>query len=209
MLITARFWLILWRFIRPEIEELIVYCVAVILFAVTAAYSVIVKAGSPETQDISESISLITQSFTFITNGGDVTAKLLTFGLWFIIGTFVYAITVFLISFASGTFREISVAKHYHHPQNFRSSTYWLVTTSRLSLRVAAAISLFLYTVFWCALVAPVWLASFKSIGLERFNTNAIVDCGLAIIGIGLSLHVAAILIRIMLLKSSYMRAVA
>lgn len=207
MLVTARFWLILWRYIRPEIEELIVYTIAVILFAITAAYEVIVKSENAATQDISEAIKLITDSFEFMANGGDTMAKLLTFGLWFIIGTFIYALAVFLVSFTTGALHKVSVAQNYRHPQNFRTSKYLMSSLSWLILRIAAAISLFIYTAVWCAVIAPAWLASFKGIAIEQLSTETMFDCGLAIIGIGLSLHIAAILIRLVLLKSSYMRS--
>lgn len=204
MISFGHLWRVFWRFIKPEIEEVIIYSVAVILFGIVAFYQTIIKDTTGTTQNIAEGFSLIHEKFAFITSGDDVAARVFTFGTWFIIGTVMYMIAWFLISFSGGAFHDIEVSKDYIHPRSFKKSNFWLSIMSRVILRVAAAISLFIYASIWLATLAPAWLVSYKEIFLSGANVDTIMHLLLALIGIALSLHIGAILLRVMLLRSKY-----
>lgn len=198
------FWYTLWRFVRPEIEELIIYTLVILSFIGTAYYQTIVKNVTGGSEDVSMAFALIQEQFTFLTEGDDTVAKFFTFGLWFIIGTAVYILVWFLITFSSGAFHDVEVSKSFVHPSSFKRSDYWLSIMGRVVLRGAAAFSLLFYVSLWCALIAPVWLASFKEPFITGFSLETIIDFSLALVGVALSLHIAAILLRLVLLRSSY-----
>lgn len=200
----SHFWKVLWRFIRPEIEEVIAYSSFIILFGLIAFYQAVIRDSSGTTQDISEAWSLIQEKFAFITSGDDLAARVFTFGTWFIIGTVVYMIAWFLISFSSGAFHDIEVSKDYVHPRSFDKSDYWVSILGRAVLRVTAAISLIIYISIWLATFAPTWLASFREIFLYGISVEAATDLLVAIVGIVFSLHIGTILLRVVLLRSKY-----
>ena len=201
---SAHFWRVLWRFIKPEIEETILYGVFIVLFGALAYYQTAIKDASRQSQEVSEAFSLIQDKFAFITSGDDIAARIFTFGTWFIIGTVVYMIAWFLISFFSGAFHDIEVSNDYVHPRSFNKSDYWVSIAGRVVLRVAAAISLLIYSSIWVATFAPTWLASYKEIFQAGITTNSAIGLLIAVVGIALSLHVGAILLRVMLLRSKY-----
>lgn len=200
----GHFWRVLWRFIKPEIEEVIVYSISIILFGVLAFYQTIIKDATGASREVSEAFALIHEKFEFITDGDDVAARVFTFGTWFIIGTVVYIIAWFLISFSSGAFHDIEVSKDYIHPRSFDKSDFWLSITGRVILRGAAAISLLIYSSIWLATLAPTWLASYREVFLSGITVGGAVDLLIAFVGIAFSLHIGAILLRVMLLRSKY-----
>lgn len=198
------FWRVLWRFVKPEIEEIIVYTLFVILFGVVAFYQTVVKEADGTGQNIAEGFALIQEKFAFITSGDDVAARIFTFGAWFIIGTIVYMIAWFLITFSTGAFRSIEVSNEYVHPRSFNKSDYWLSVTGRAVLRAAAAISLVIYISIWMATFAPTWLASYQEIFMYGVSVDTVLDLIAALVCIAVSLHVGAILLRVVLLRSKY-----
>ncbi len=200
----GHFWRVSWRFVKPEIEEVIVYIASIVLFGALAFYQTLVKDTAGKTQEISAAFSLIQEKFAFITNGDDTAARIFTFGTWFIIGTVVYMIAWFLISFSSGAFHDIEVSKGYVHPRSFNKSDYWLSIVGRSVLRVMAAISLLIYCSIWVASFAPAWLASYKDVFLSGISTDTVINLAIALVGIAFSLHIGAILLRVMLLRSIY-----
>lgn len=200
----GHFWKVLWRFIKPEIEEVIVYSLLIVLFVGVAFYQTVIKDASGTTQEVSEAFSLINEKFAFITSGDDIAARVFTFGTWFIIGTVVYMIAWFLISFSSGAFHNIEVSKDYVHPRSFNKSDYWLSVMSRVVLRTAAAISLVIYISIWMATLAPSWLVSFREVFLAGVSLSAATDLLIALVGIAFSLHIGAIMLRVVLLRSKY-----
>lgn len=199
----SSFWKTIGRFVRPEIEELIVYVLIIICFGITAFIQYNTQSGISSTQDISSALSLIQDRFQFLTDGDDKIAKFFTFALWFGIGTLVYVMAWFLITFSSGAFNEVRVSS-YVHPSSFDKSKYWGAVVGRVVLQAAAAISLLMYAAFWCAGIAPVWLASIKAIFIDGLSAESLGSGMLALVGIGLSLHIAAILLRLVLLRSRY-----
>jgi hypothetical protein len=201
---SAHFWRVLWRFVKPEIEETIVYCLFIILFGALAFYQTFIKDASGRTQEVSEAFSLIEEKFAFITSGDDVAARIFTFGTWFMIGTVIYMIAWFLISFFSGAFHDIEVSNDYVHPRSFDKSNYWVSIGGRVVLRVAAAISLLIYSSIWIATLAPTWLASYREIFLSGIGVESTLNLLVALVGIVFSLHIGAILLRVILLRSKY-----
>jgi hypothetical protein len=204
MISSGHFWRVLWRFIKPEIEETIVYVGCIASFVALAFYQTIVSGADETTQDVSAAFSVIKEHFAFITDGDDTAAKIFTFGTWFIIGTVVYILAWFLISFSTGAFHDIEVSKDYVHPRSFKKSNYWVTIGGRTILRVAAALSLVIYISIWLATLAPAWLASYKEIFLSGISKDATVNILIALVGTALSLHVGAILLRVVLLRSKY-----
>lgn len=195
---------VIWRFIRPEIEELALYVLILIGFIVSAFIRVNSTAPLGDSYGTTASFQLINSSLKFITDGSDTVAKLFTFGAWFAIGTTLYAIVWFLITFSNGAFKDITVASQYVHPRTFNKSSYWLAIVSRTIVRIAAAITLLLYTVFWSGVLAPAWHSSFVSVFSNGVILSEVSDLSITIIGIGLTLHVGAMLVRMILLRSRY-----
>lgn len=195
---------VLWRFIKPEIEEVIVYVVSIIGLAAIAFYQAINNGYIGQSQTISDSLDVIHSNFTFITSGGDGAAKLFTFGTWFIIGTVVYMLAWFFISFASGAFKDIEVSNTYVHPRSFNKSNFWGSIIARVALQVAAAISFILYASIWLTVFAPAWLANYRDLFLNGIGKDTLIGLLVSVVGIALTLHIGAIILRVMLLRSKY-----
>lgn len=200
---ASKMWQVIWRFIRPEIEELAIYVMVIISMGILAFYDVLVRKNPDSTGGVSEALSLVQDKFAFITSGDDVAAKIFTFGTWFVIGTALYALAWFIISFSSGAFKEVAVTRSYIHPRTFDKSNYWASVIGRVVLRTAAGVSFIIYCSIWISLLAPVWLASYTD-SFSSFSLSALGSLALTMIGIGLSLHVGAVLLRIVLLRSRY-----
>lgn len=197
------FWKTVWRFIKPETEELIAYVLTVLGF-VLLGFLRFNSSGSSNTQDVTMALSVITDRFAFLTDGDDNIAKLFTFGLWFVIGTGVYMLAWFLVTFSGGAFHDMEVSKDYVHPTSFKKSDFWTAVLGRAVLRTAAAVSLMIYIAFWIAAIAPVWLASVTSVFIQGISVEVALDALIALVGIALSVHIAAILLRFVLLRSTY-----
>lgn len=195
---------IIWRFLKPEIEELAVYIVILIGFIISGFIRAASGNASVDAYGTGAALQLIEESLQFITNGSDTVAKLFTFGTWFVIGTSLYILVWFLVSFAGGAFKEVEVSSSYMHPRTFNKSSYWLAIISRLAVQISAGITLLLYITFWCAVLAPAWHASFTGLFSNGFGGTELVDASIAAVGIGLTLHIAAIIVRLVLLRSRY-----
>lgn len=195
---------VLWRFVKPEIEEGIVYALFLVSFTAIAFYQTVVKGTDSTAQNISDSLGVINEQFAFITSGDDNIAKLFTFGTWFIIGTVVYMIAWFLISFASGAFKDIEVSNSYVHPRSFNKSNFWVSIIARIALQASAAISFIIYVSLWFSVFAPAWLADFREVFISGITGESVVNLLIAIVGIIFTLHIAAIILRVMLLRSKY-----
>lgn len=203
-MIRPTFWNVVWRFIKPELEELTVYILVVLWVAGLAFYQSVVQNVSSEYHNVSSAFSIIGDKLSFLTDNSDTTAKVFTFGLWFLIGTIVYAIVWFLISFATGAFKDYEVAETFVHPRSFAKSNYWLAVMARVGVQVSAAISLTIYISLMIAGVIPAWLASFRSVFDQGLSVDTSLDFMTALIGLAFSLHIAAILLRLVLLRSKY-----
>jgi hypothetical protein len=190
--------------VKPEIEEVVIYSLAIIIFGVIAFYETIIRGGTDTTGSISQAFSLIHDKFAFITNGDDMAAKVFTFGAWFIIGTLVYMLAWFLVSFSNGAFHDIEVSNSYVHPRSFNKSDFWASIAARVTLQVAAAISFLIYCSLWVSVLAPVWLKSAEDVFVSGITLETAKSLGLALLGIAVSLHIGAILLRVVLLRSKY-----
>lgn len=203
-MLFSHFSRVLWRFIKPEIEEVIVYAVTIIGLAGFAFYQTIIQGSVQEAQSISDSLAVIHDKFSFITSGGDSAAKIFTFGTWFIIGTVVYMVAWFLISFASGAFKDVEVSNAYVHPRSFNKSNFWVSILARIALQSAAAISFIIYSSIWLTVLAPSWLANFRDVFVNPLSMHSATTLAISIVGIILTLHIAAIIFRVILLRSKY-----
>lgn len=198
---TAR---VFWRFIRPEIEELTVYVITFLTLASIAAYQAITSDIEATASDFSTTFSIIGEKIAFITDGGTEAAQFFTFGLWFIIGTFVYALAFFVINAASGAFRDIAVSSNYVHPSTFHKSDFWFSIVARTLIRVTAAISLLFYSGMWLVSVAPGCINTMRSAINNGLSVSTVTSFMVAALSIVVSVHIAAILLRLILLRSGY-----
>lgn len=193
-----------WRFIRPEVEEVILYVLAILAFVGIAFNQTIIKGSITSAQTISGTMDVIHKQFEFITNGDDTAAKIFTFGTWFIIGTVVYILAWFLISFANGAFKNIEVSNSYIHPRSFDKSHYWVSIIARLVVQAAAGVSFIIYVSIWLSVFAPAWLTNFEKIFVEGISVDTVMGVLASTAGIIITLHIAAIIFRLMLLRSKY-----
>ena len=195
----------LWRFIRPESEELVAYLFIIFLMIGIAAYKVAVQgdAGS-DSQDIISSFQTAKDSLYGFFNQTDGWGRLFLFGFWFLIGTVTYVIAWSLITMLIDLRNDIEISASFVHPKSFHKSDYWASILSRVVLRVASGITLVFYSVFWLAAFGPVWLATIKALFSGGITSSHIIDSVSALIGIALTLHIAAILLRLTLLRAHY-----
>jgi hypothetical protein len=90
------------------------------------------------------------------------------------------------------------------HPRSFNKSNFWVSILARIALQLSAAISFIIYASIWLTVFAPAWLASHRELFTKGFSTEVLFDVLIAIIGIILTLHIGAIILRVMLLRSKY-----
>ena len=67
-----------------------------------------------------------------------------------------------------------------------------------------SGIALFFYAIFWALALAPVWLASFELALSSPLSAENAYQVFLTLVGIALTLHIGAILLRVMLLRAHY-----
>lgn len=196
----------LWRFLRPEPEELIFYLLIIFGMIGYAAYRVAIQGLSgAESYDIVTSITTAKETLFGFFNTNDSWGRFFLFGFWFLIGTVTYVIAWSIITLIVDITHDVEVSSSFVHPKSFHQSDFWLSVLSRMVLRAAAGIALVFYGVFWVAAFAPVWLASFQSLfSSGGFTSTHIADSAAALLGVALTLHLAAILLRLMLLRAHY-----
>lgn len=196
---------VIWRFLRPEVEELVGYITIVVSMVGYALYNVSVKGAiGTDSQDLLTSISSAKQSFLEFMSQSDDLGTIFIFGLWVLIGTVVYLLSWVLITILIDISRDVEVSSSFVHPRSFHQSDYWFSVIVRASIRVAAAAALVIYGSIWATSFAPVWLVSFESLFAQGMSADNILDAAAAIAGIGLTLHLAAILLRTALLRATY-----
>lgn len=195
----------LWRFIRPEPEELVAYLLIIFVMLGLAGYHVVVQGqiGS-DSQDLLASFSSVKESLFSFFNATDGWGRFFLFGFWFFIGTVTYIIAWSVITMLIDISNDIQVSSSFVHPKSFHKSDFWLSIVSRIVLRASAGITLIFYGVFWIVGFAPVWLNSFQALFSRGATASHITDFVTALIGVALTLHVGAILLRLMLLKAHY-----
>lgn len=195
----------LWRFIRPEAEELVAYLFVIFVMLGIAGYHVAIQGqiGS-DSQDLISSFSSVKESLFDFFNATDGWGRFFLFGFWFFIGTVTYVTAWSTITMIVDLSNDIQVSSSFVHPKSFHKSDYWLSILSRIILRVSVGITLVFYGVFWIVGFAPVWLHSFQALFSRGVSTGHITDFVTALIGVALTLHIAAILLRLMLLRAHY-----
>lgn len=195
----------LWRFIRPEPEELVAYLLIIFVMLGIAGYHVAFQGqiGS-DSQDLIASFSTAKESLFNFFNATDGWGRFFLFGFWFFIGTFTYIIAWSIITMIVDISNDIKVSSSFVHPKSFHQSDYWVSIMSRVILRSAAGITLVFYGVFWIVGFAPVWMDSFQALFARGTSDGHIVDFITALLGVALTLHIAAILLRLMLLRAHY-----
>ncbi len=195
----------LWRFLRPEAEELIAYTLAVVSLFGLALYRVAVqgKIGT-DSQGLISSLGDSADRFLDFLSQDPSWGRFFLFGLWFVIGTVVYFIAWALVTLVIDISRNITVSSTFVHPKSFHQSSYWSAIVARGILRIMSGIALVFYGIFWALALAPVWLDAFATALSSPFSSANAYQVFLTLVGIALTLHIGAILLRIMLLRAHY-----
>lgn len=195
----------LWRFIRPEPEELVAYLFVTLILLGISGYHVAVQGqiGS-DSQDLIASFSTAKESLFAFFNATDGWGKFFLFGFWFFIGTVTYVVAWSVITMLVDISNDIKISSSFVHPKSFHKSDYWLSILSRLVLRAASGITLIFYGVFWIVGFAPVWMSSFQALFARGASPGHISDFITALIGVAFTLHIGATLLRLTLLKAHY-----
>ena len=195
----------LWRFIRPESEELVFYLVALLAMLGLAGYRVAVQGQiGQDSQSLIDGLGAAKETLFGFFNMTDSWGRLFLFGFWFLIGTVTYVIAWSLITMLIDISNDIKVSSSFVHPKSFHQSDYWVSILSRVILRVAAGGALLFYGIFWLGVFAPVWVSSFQSTFGHGFTSSHITDFVFGLVGVAFSLHIGAILLRLMLLRAHY-----
>lgn len=195
----------LWRFLRPESEELIGYTLVILIMLGLALYHVAVQGqGGADSQSLLATMASARDTLFDYFNQDDKWGRFFLFGFWFMIGTVVYILSWALVTFIIDINRDIQVSSSFAHPRSFHSSDFWLAIVTRFVLRATAGIALVFYSVFWLTGFAPVWLDSFEALFSGLMSLGHITNALVAFLSIAVTLHIAAVLLRITLLKSHY-----
>lgn len=195
----------LWRFLRPEVEELITYTVAVVGLFGLALYHVAVQGKiGVDSKGIIASLQKSSDSFLDFLSQDPSWGRFFLFGLWFMVGTIVYFIAWALVTFIVDVNRDITVSSSFVHPKSFHQSSYWTAIIARGVLRTMSGVALLFYGIFWALALAPVWLESFELALSSPLGFESIYQVFLTLIGVAITLHIGAILLRIMLLRAHY-----
>lgn len=195
----------MWRFVRPELEELIVYVSAIIVLLGIAFYQVAVQGQiGIDSQGVVSMLDASRETFLSFLSQDDSWGRFFLFGVWFIIGTVVYMLAWATITIIADLRRDIKVSSSFVHPQSFHQSNYWHAILLRGTLRLASGIALIFYGVFWIVGLAPVWIDTFANLLVAGISFEYVVQALLAVVSIVVTLHIGLILLRVMLLRSEY-----
>lgn len=195
----------LWRFIKPEPEELFAYLLAIFIMAGVAGYRVAIQGDiGADSKDLIASFQAAKESLFGFFNQTDGWGRIFLFAFWFVIGTVTYVVAWSVITMMIDLRNDLEVSSSFVHPKSFHQSDYWTAIASRVVLRASAGISLLAYGSFWVAGFAPVWTASIQSLFARGVTSERIIDSITALIGVALTLHIAAILLRLTLLRAHY-----
>lgn len=195
---------LLWRFVRPEMDELFLYVAVAIIIAGVAAYQLAVNGQiGADSMDITSSMHHAFSMTGQYMSQGSGWAKFFLFGFWFIIGGIAYTVVWATITIIVDIRNDIRVSESFIHPRSFRKSDYWLSIVARTAVRAIAGIALLFYTVFWLWIFAPVYVNADERLINNTSDMRNVSDFLLSLIGIVVTLHIAAILIRLALLHPS------
>lgn len=195
----------LWRFLRAEPEEIVLFAVIITGLVGTAAYRVFVGGETAtNTEDIASVISSTHSSIVTFFNNQSGWGRVFLFGFWSIIGAVVYAIAWGIATLIVNLRKDLEVSASFTHPESFHNSGFWGAIIGRGALRVSAGAALIFYSIFWFIGFAPVWTETIQSYISEGVAASNIIDILLGLITVWLSLHFAAILLRLTLLQAHY-----
>jgi len=196
---------VIWRFLRPEVEELVAYALILGSMLGFALYQVAVKGSiGDDSQSLITSISGVKDTFLEFLSQNDQLGTYFLFGLWFLIGAVVYMLLWTLATILIDMQRDIRVSSSFVHPQSWHKSDYWLSVAGRATIRLAGAIALVVYGVIWGTSFAPVWITSFETLFAQGATAAHVTDALVAAVGVALTLHLASILLRVTLLRTRY-----
>lgn len=192
----------LWRFLRPETDEVTVYIIIAFIFVGYAAYRL---AGSGtlglESQDLLNAARDTISHTSSIFSTGSGWARFFLFGFWFIIGTLAYFLIWFVTNIVIDIRNDIAISVAFIHPRSFHQSNYWTAVAIRSTLRTLAGIAFVFYGAYWARFLAPFSLHLIEEAlaGTSLLKTCLYVPSFLLVTW--LSLHVATLLVRIALLR--------
>jgi hypothetical protein len=193
------------RLIRPESEELVFYLfVTLVMLGIAGYHAAFQGQIGGDSQDLIASFTTAKESLFNFFNATDGWGKFFLFGFWFFIGTITYIVAWSMITMLIDLSNDIKISSSFVHPKSFHKSDYWLSILSRFVLRSTAGITLVFYGVFWVVGFAPVWMQSFQALFARGTSAGHISDFITALIGMVFTLHIAAVLLRLMLLRAHY-----
>lgn len=192
----------LWRFLRPEVDEFTVYIIISFIFVGFASYR-LASNGSlgMESQDLLNAARITIAQTGAIFSSGSGWARFFLFGFWFIIGTLAYSLIWFVTNVCIDIRNDIAISVAFIHPRSFHQSNYWSAVAIRSILRVLAGLTFIFYCAFWARFLAPLSLHVIEGAlaGSSLLKTCLYVPSFLLLTWV--SLHVAALLIRVALLR--------
>lgn len=195
----------LWRFLRIEPEEAVLFSVIMTGLVAIAAYQVfITDQVAHQAQDVTVTLMTARDTIYSFFNSEDKWGRIFLFGFWSIIGAVVYAIAWGITTVTLNFKRDFEVSASFTHPKSFHNSDYWAAILGRAALRTSAAVGLLFYCIFWLVAFAPSWVESMSIYVARGVTTIEIIDIFANLIVLWLSMHAAAILVRIALLKAHY-----
>jgi hypothetical protein len=192
----------LWRFLRPEADEIIVYIIIAFVFVGYASYR-LANTGSlgPESKDLLQAARDVIGQTTAVVSSGSGWARFFLFGFWFMIGTLAYFIVWFVCNIFIDVRNNIAISVAFIHPQSFHQSDYWGSLVLKTVLRCMAAIALIFYGLYWLKIIAPLALRAIESTLISSSILGIIVNATLFLTITWFSLHLATLLVRIALLR--------
>lgn len=191
-----------WRFLRPQAEELVGYVAAVTILGAIAAYQLAAQGTiGLDNQDIIAATKNVIGSMATYLSSGTGWAKFFLFGFWFIVGAITYFLAWFIINVIVDVYNDIVISAAFVHPRSFSQSDYWASIIGRGAVRVMAGIALVFYGVFWIAVFAPLWTQQFQAYFQHLTDMRHAISLVTTIGLIAVTLHVATILVRLTLMK--------
>lgn len=193
---------LVWGLLRPRTEEFIAYVGIGVALAAVAVF-LLASNGSlgADSESTVASIKQLVHNVAELMSGGDLWARFLLFGFWFIVGTISYFTVWFLINLAVDAYNDIVISTSFVHPRSFHQSDFWLSIIGRAVVRGSAAIALGFYTVFWFLIAAPLGIGAVQNILINTSLLNIAERLFFFGILILTTTHVAVILLRLVLLK--------
>lgn len=190
-----------WRLIKPQLDELTAYVGYMIVLMTVSAYQLASHGGiGSDTQGVLSSISAAVHNATAFMSQNDLSARVLLFGFWFIVGTLLYLIAWFIINLLIDAYNDVVISTAFMHPRSFHQSGYWTSVAGRLIVQISAGITLLFYSAFFLIAFTPAWVHSFRSL-FSNPTLPQIESAAIAAVSVMVMIHIGVIIFRIVRLR--------